>query len=124
MNNPRLEIHTHSYVAGINSNCGRQLVHSHEGGDSPHQHQDTGPASYTIDKDEWAAATGLRGGGRKKFSKTPNGEQLPNMDLEEWQTKFDVIVCKTPAEFKGNGPGIAPAIRLMKSFRIRAQVRA
>lgn len=73
-----LEVHEHciisgprAYTAGLN-----KVRHSHADGDRAHSHADTGPASYTIDKDEWAAATGLRGGGRKKFTKRASGEQL------------------------------------------------
>jgi hypothetical protein len=69
---------------------GSNFAHSHEGGDVPHSHPDTGPASYTIDKDAWARATGLRGGGRKRFTARPNGEQFPLVPQEP--QSFDVFI--------------------------------
>ncbi|HEY3678994.1 MAG TPA: hypothetical protein VGL45_09760 [Bradyrhizobium sp.] len=79
-----------------------------------------------IDKDEWRAATGMRGGGRKKFSKKPTGDQLPIRELEDWQKTFDVIICKpsAPEGFKGSGAGIAPAIRMIQACRIQPRVRS
>ncbi len=70
------EVHAHHWVSGSRRG---QFSHSHEGGDVGHEHTNTGPAAFTIDKDEWAAATGLRGGGRKKFTKRPAGEQMEAM---------------------------------------------
>lgn len=83
-----LEMHEHWNLrrAGANVN------HSHEGGNKPHQHEGYGPASYTIDKDEWRRATGLRGGGRKAFTGQPRGPQMPVQDLEDWQKSFEVVV--------------------------------
>jgi hypothetical protein len=77
-----LEVHEHCFIRGNRARYAgtdaSHLVHSHEGGDVPHTHADTGPASYTIDKDEWLRATGLvGGGGRKKFTDEPTGEQFP-----------------------------------------------
>lgn len=115
------EVHEHCYVSGPNANRGRRLVHSHFGGDTPHEHAHTGPASFTIDKDEWFARTGLRGGGRKKFTKEPSGEQLARVELQDWQKTFEVIVYEK-AQAAGSeasaatGPGVAPAERLRLSF--------
>src|SRR5690242_4202061 len=106
-----LEVHKHSIISGPRSRwSGAEIVHSHEGGDTRHQHPDCGPASYVIDKDEWLAATGLKGGGRKKFTARPTGEQLPIRELEGWQKSFEIIVCNPPhprgwtAEKDGEGP--------------------
>ncbi len=81
-----LEVHCHHYLSGASS-----VEHAHEGGDVPHKHPDTGPATYTIDKDEWHAVTGLDGGGRKKFAHKPTGPQLPTVELEDWQRTFRVV---------------------------------
>lgn len=76
-----LEVHRHVFISG--PRAGQTIVHSHEGGHSDpsgagaHTHPDTGPARFTIDADEWARATGLKGGGKKKFTKRATGEQLP-----------------------------------------------
>ena len=88
-------------------------------GGVPHQHPDTGPACYTIDKDEWVRDTGLRGGGRKKFTKVPTGEQFPIVELEEWQKSFEIIYGpppKGPQYENATGPGIALPLRLVKGF--------
>lgn len=118
-----LEVHEHSFIRGARSHWAGtahgRLAHSHEGGAVPHQHPETGPACYTIDKDEWFRETGLRGGGRKKFTETPTGEQFPIVDLEDWQKSFEIIIGP-PA--KGQqfgdlaGPGVALPLRLIKSF--------
>jgi hypothetical protein len=124
----RLEVHEHSYVSGRYANGGgyskdgrwiTKVVHSHEGGDQPHQHEHTGPASYTIDKDEWLKATGLRGGGRKKFTAKPSGEQMPVVELEDWQKSFEVVICAPPKVYVGEGPGIALPMRLVKTFGLK-----
>jgi hypothetical protein len=73
-----LEVHRHSYISGpLSRRSGTDIVHSHEGGNGQHYHPATGPATYTIDKDEWWLQTGgLRGGGRKRFTTRPVGPQL------------------------------------------------
>ncbi len=81
-----LEVHSHHYLSSTSS-----FEHSHEGGGVPHKHPDTGPATFVIDKDEWHAATGLDGGGRKKFTHKPTGPQLPIAELEDWQRTFRVV---------------------------------
>lgn len=90
---PRLEVHTHSYVSGPNANKSwlSKVEHSHEGADIPHTHPDTGPGAYTIDKDEWAARTGLKGGGRKKFTAKPTGPQLDYIERPAHENTFRVI---------------------------------
>lgn len=125
----RLEVHEHSFVSGPRSgghyennawHTGK-FSHSHEGGDKPHCHENTGPSSYVIDKDDWFRATGLRGGGRKKFTAKPSGEQMPIRELEDWQKSFRVIVCDRMPDQKGDGPGIALPMRMMKQFKMTAQ---
>lgn len=127
----KLEVHEHVFVSGPRSNglfiqktqkTTSHFSHSHEGGDVPHQHPDTGPAAYTIDKDEWLRATGLRGGGRKKFTAKPSGEQFPIVELEDWQKSFEIVVHEPgPSPIQDprlppEGPGIAPAVRMILGF--------
>jgi hypothetical protein len=122
------EVHSHWFVTGPRSRGAYnakgkwetgKFSHSHKGGDVPHRHPDTGPGSYTIDKDDWFRATGLRGGGRKKFTQQPSGEQMPLVELEEWQKSFEVHLGKpTPAEW-GTGPGIGPAARMIFGSKMR-----
>lgn len=114
-----LEVHRHAYVRGPNagwSPC-REVVHSHEGGDRPHEHPDTGPATYTIDKDEWLRATGLIGGGRKKFTKKPTGPQLAIVDLEDWQRSYDLIIIGPPST-DATGGGEFAVERLRQACKI------
>lgn len=119
-----LEVHEHCFISGPRARWAfpdpsRKLVHSHDGGDVPHKHADTGPGAYTIDKDEWFRETGLRGGGRKKFTKRPTGEQFPIAELEEWQKSFEIVYGPPPkgAQFENaHGPGIALPLRLIKTF--------
>ncbi len=107
----KLEVHEHSYVSGPNANiCGRRVVHSHEGGDVPHEHEHTGPASRTIDKDEWFARTGLRGGGRKKFTAKPAGPQLATIPTAP--STYEIIVIGKPATTGTTGPGLSIVHRL------------
>lgn len=89
---PKLEVHSHSYVYGPNAHRSpsRKVVHSHEGGNERHQHDELGPATYTIDKDEWFAKTGLRGGGRKKFTTKPSGPQLASR-VAEWPKPYVLV---------------------------------
>jgi hypothetical protein len=117
----RLEIHEHCFIAGPRANGWRyKFSHSHEGGSEGHQHPDTGPGSFTIDKDEWLKATGLRGGGRKKFTKEPTGEQLPLVALDEGQRSFEIIVDE-PATTGGEGPGLALPARLILGSKLRGR---
>lgn len=112
--NAALEVHEHSYVRGPNANRTDRykFSHSHEGGDKRHQHPDTGPAAYTIDKDEWRAKTGLIGGGRKSFTVNSTGVQLPIVELEDWQQSFDIVIVPPSVEPAGSGPGVALPLRL------------
>jgi hypothetical protein len=105
----RFEIHEHWYVSGPKSRLspGPRLVHSHEGGNTPHDHSQTGPGCYTIDRDEWSARTGLRGGSRKKFTDKPTGEQLPQRSRTDEENSFDVIIvgdAGAAASRGANGP--------------------
>jgi hypothetical protein len=75
-----LEVHQHAYITGPWANrVSSSFEHSHASGQAPHRHADTGPALFTIDKDEWFRATGLKGGGRKEYTDQPFGAQLPTI---------------------------------------------
>lgn len=124
-----LELHTHSFTSGPRSRGSyangfvTKFSHSHADGHRAHCHADTGPSSYTIDKDDWFRSTGLRGGGRKTFTVNPKGEQFPIEELEDWQKSFQVIICNpTPSKgqpgYMGDGPGEALPLRLMLGFGI------
>lgn len=65
---------------------GSGFAHSHEGGDVPHEHPDTGPASF---------------GRMEKFTARPNGEQVPLVKTEP-QT-FDVFVLDSALVYDGHG---------------------
>jgi hypothetical protein len=67
---PEFEVHEHSRIVGGSG----KVKHSHE--DATAAHPQHGPAHFTIDRDEWRRTTGLKGGGRKKFTKRPTGVQL------------------------------------------------
>lgn len=88
MGNGTLEVHEHCYLGEERRS---DIEHSHEGGARPHWHQHCGPAHYTIDKDEWLRATGLKGGGRKKFTAKPTGPQLPIVPIAPEENTFRVI---------------------------------
>ena len=111
----RLEVHEHIFIRGARS--GQRLVHSHPDGERPHEHENTGPSCYEIDKDEWFAATGMRGGGRKKFTAAPSGEQFAAIPCE---TTFEIIVCDPPAPpgYNGSGGGHHAAARMMQAFHL------
>lgn len=119
-----LEVHEHRFTRGPRSSwAGTErggIAHSHPGGDIPHQHADTGPASYTIDKDEWFRETGLRGGGRKKFTKSATGEQFPIVELEGWQKTFEIHVLPMPAHWDAasQGPGTALPMRMILAHKM------
>lgn len=117
-----LEVHEHIFITGPRANgcfiwaqqkTTSHFSHSHEGGDVPHSHPDTGPACYVIDKDDWFRTTGLHGGGRKVLTAAPSGEQMPRVELEKWQTEFEIIVGPPPKVFIGEGPGIALPARMI-----------
>lgn len=111
-----LEMHSHCIISGPRANIiGRnEVLHSHEGGGVSHGHPDCGPSSYTIDKDDWFRLTGgMSGGGRKKFTRQPSGEQLPIVSRTAEQNQFEVIICDPPIDFKGNGPGTSPIARML-----------
>ena len=117
----KLEVHEHSYITGPKSRFAglpqSRLVHSHEGGDKPHVHEDlahtTGCGSYTIDKDEWFLKTGMRGGGRKKFTVKPSGLQMPLVAIKAPQIRVIVAGDGGAAAARGaKGPGLATVIRM------------
>lgn len=131
-----LEVHTHAWLRGghyqRDGKWHSEVVHSHEGGGTPHEHPGTGPGSYVIDKDEWFRATGLRGGGRKSFTPKPSGEQLAYVPRTVEQQTFEVIVCEPPPahlrgadnEFNGGaGPGVALPLRMIMGQKMTATVR-
>lgn len=116
-----LEVHSHSFVSG--PRCGGHyekngwhtgtFSHSHEEGNVPHEHPHTGPACYR--------ATGLRGGGRKKFTAKPSGEQLPYIAKDP--ESFEVIICGDPTPELGEGPGIALPERIAQTFKAPYTIR-
>lgn len=111
-----LEVHSHCIISGPLANIiGRnEIIHSHEGGDGSHEHPNCGPSSYTIDKDDWFRLTGgMDGGGRKKFTRQPTGEQLPLVPRTAEQSQFEVIICDPPDNFGGQGAGISPVARML-----------
>lgn len=126
----RYQMHEHSYVRGPRSNNTgtRNFSHSHEGGDVPHEHEDTGPSCYTIDKDDWYRRTGLRGGGRKKYTVKPNGEQLALVAIDPADLEFDVVYCvDAMAKFrewdpKSTGGGDGAAARMELAFGMKANL--
>lgn len=121
----RLELHEHAVISGPDANwAGRnRIVHSHEGGEVPHRHEHTGPASYTIDKDDWFRATGLQGGGRKQFTSAPTGKQLPTIVLTEAGRAFEVVVGPPPQGFTGTGAGSAPVARMVLAMGMKPVYR-
>jgi len=133
INFPDFEVHEHSFVSGPRVGGHYEadgkwhtgsFAHSHEGGSEPHAHPQTGPASYTIDKDEWHRATGIPvGGGRRQYTRTPTGEQMPWVELEDWQKHFEVIIAGDPKPELGEGPGIALPERIAQTFRMSYTVR-
>jgi hypothetical protein len=120
-----LEVHEHCFLDG--RSYGRTLVHSHEGGDRPHRHEGTGPSSYTIDKDEWHRRTGLKGGGRKKFTAQPDGPQLePQTDLTEEELTYEFVIVGdggAAASRGAEGPGIALPERLHQRFGLKPRLK-
>jgi hypothetical protein len=127
------EVHEHCYISGPRANGGcydrsgkwqiGKFSHSHEGGSVPHKHPQTGPSVYTIDKDDWFRSTGLRGGGRKKFTAKPTGEQLPWKELEHWQKSFQIIIGPRTPETRGEGPGIALPARMVLTFGMTFEIK-
>lgn len=111
----RFEVHEHCFISGPRRGTVR---HSHEGGSEPHQHPNTGPASYTIDKDEWRAMTGAEGGGRKEFTDAPEGDQFERVELADWQKTFEVHVGDPPPGFVGSGGGMFAAARMILACRM------
>lgn len=122
----RLEVHEHCYVSGPKAARGVHLVHSHEGGDRPHEHADeahrTGPGSYTIDSKEWLRATGMRGGGKKRKTSKPTGPQLPIVYVEP--PRIDVVIvgdggAALAAKSQATGAGESPVVRMMLGMKAR-----
>lgn len=91
-----LELHGHYFISGPNAGTPRsRFEHSHDESSTPHTHPDTGPSAFTIDQDEWFAATGLKGGARKKFTSRPTGEQFSFIPRTAEEQTFLVIVDPT-----------------------------
>ena len=121
----RFEVHRHCVISGPHSNRGKDIVHSHEGGSKRHAHEHCGPATYTIDKDEWFAATGgVQGGGRKEYTDAPSGEQLPVVELEDWQNSFEIHYAEDPTGGMKDmtGGGHLAAARMVLAFRMSAVI--
>lgn len=125
---PQFEVHRHTFVSGPRANGHYErdgqwhtgtFSHSHDGGHVGHEHPHTGPACYTIDKDDWFRTTGLRGGGRKTFTPQPTGEQFPIVALTPEQQTFEVRIVGHHDPAKGNGPGIALPARIAFAFKLR-----
>ena len=123
----KLEVHEHCFIAGPNARMTSRykFSHSHAGGDRPHKHADathrTGPGSYTIDRDEWFRRTGLRGGGRKKFTKRPTGQQLPVVFVDPPKIKIVIVGDGGASVARGcTGPGLDPIHRMQ--LAVKAEV--
>lgn len=123
MSETRYEVHRHSFASGPNACRGLHVEHSHPGGDVPHAHPDMGPATYTIDRDRWREATGLVGGGRKKFTRKPSGPQFECMDLTPAQSTFEIIVTPSAQQVQAGGAGSATAERMVQQFGMRPRLR-
>lgn len=118
----RLEVHEHLFVRGPRAKRGDRIFHSHPGGETPHRHPETGPACYTIDMDEWAALTGLKGGGRKEFTPQPSGERLDLVPLSPEESGFTVTILGTMPKTVGGeqeGGGIYAMSRMMLGHGLR-----
>jgi hypothetical protein len=106
------EVHTHSVLTGR----GGAIEHSHPGGNEPHRHMGTGPACFTIDKDAWLRATGMRGGGRKKFTEEPTGSQLSAIAIPVEERRVKVFVHPSAREVDHVGAGSATLARMVAAF--------
>lgn len=109
----RFEVHEHTLLNSRMSPAPK-VRHSHEGGDKPHQHPDTGPAAY--------------GRSKPPFTVHAIGQQLPWVELEEWQKSFEIIVCdpspsKGQEGYIGEGPGPLPAMLMVNTFRMNFTIR-
>lgn len=93
-----LRVHEHAFIGGPRAHrsgkgwpegMGPDLVHSHEGGDLPHSHPDTGPASFTL--------------GKPQMTARPNGDQLPYIKTDPKDLVFDVFVMDSALVPDGHG---------------------
>lgn len=103
------QVHEHCVLNSHRSPTPK-IVHAHDGGEMPHQHPNCGPAFY-----------GYRA---PKFSAKPKGEQLPWVDLEDWQRSFEIHYCgaspsKGEPGYIGEGPGLLPVERMIHGFKMR-----
>lgn len=98
------QVHEHT-VLNSRMSPAPKIVHSHAGGERPHQHPNCGPAFY--------------GHGKPTFSAKPKGEPLPWVELEDWQKSFEIVICDPPKDYIGEGPGTLPAERMVKGFKMR-----
>jgi hypothetical protein len=78
----------------------------------------TGPACFTIDKDAWLRATGMRGGGRKKFTEGPEGPQLSAIAIPAQERRVKVFVHPSAREVDHVGAGSATLARMVAAFGI------
>lgn len=119
-----LEVHEHNFIRGerANKTWRYKLSHSHEGGDIPHSHPDTGPSCYTIDKDDWLRTTGLRDGGRKVFTPEPTGDQFSYIPRDTSECEFEIHIGPNPPDFRGSGGGFYAASRMALAFGMKAKI--
>jgi hypothetical protein len=61
---------------------------------------------------------GVEGGSEKRFTASPEGEQLPVVELEDWQKRFDIHYGAMPAGFEGTGGGHLAAARMVLRFKM------
>jgi hypothetical protein len=104
----RYQVHEHSVESQLSP--APKLIHAHAGGERPHKHPKCGPAFY--------------GYGAPKFSAKPKGEQRTWVDLEEWQTSFEIhlfdpMPSKGEPGYIGEGPGLLPVERMVTGFKMR-----
>lgn len=122
----QFEVHEHTVLSSRMSPAPK-VRHSHAGGDVPHQHPNTGPATYDIDGEAWFRSTGQRRRGKKTFTTKPKGEQLPIVELEEWQKSFEIVICdpmpgKGEPGYVGEGPGVLLPMRIHHTFKMPFRV--
>ena len=107
------EQHTHAVITGPRR--GLDIEHSHDGGSRGHRHPDTGPGMFVIDAAQWETETGMKGGGRKVFTRKPAGEQLEYVERDPSEARFTVVFGKS-ALGVARGPASPAVARMALSF--------
>lgn len=107
---PRFQVHAHTRLDARRSPA-PTITHAHAGGHDPHQHAHYGPAFYGHLRE------------KDKFVAKPTGEQLPIVELEDWQKSFEVVVCDPMPSvgqpgYIGDGPGLALPLRIARGFKM------